>query len=148
MKRGLKIVGLLALLFLVISVAYPFLGSLLVPFWQSPDLGDAARFTSVEVEMIDWRATPDSRSSFASSQDTKAIATFVGVIEAGKRIDDCRCLRSGFVRMIDEDGETLVIQLVPGHGDDTYDIRCDGRRYAINRSELDAAIRGLGGVLP
>ncbi len=148
MKRGMKIVAVLALLFLVFSVAYPFLGSFLVPFWQSPDLGEAARFTSVEVEMIDWRATPDLRSTFASSQDTKAIATLVGVIEAGKRIDDCRCLRSGFVRMTDKDGDTLVIQLVPGHGVDTFDIRYDGRRYSINRSALRDALESVGAVLP
>lgn len=119
-------------------------------YWLRPlNLGGPSDFSSVEIELIDW-ATEEhpTQSRFVTSTDAAAIASLVETLESGRRILDCRCLRCGFVRLEDNSGTTREMQLVPGHGDDTYDIRCDGRRYSINRPRLETALEALGAELP
>lgn len=132
------------LLLAALFVISPFFG----PFTQSPQLGDAARFTSVEIEMIDWGKPADQRSTFVSSTDSEAIAKLIRTLESGERILDCKCLGSGYIRLRDAMDEDEVIELVPGHGEDTYDIRYDDRRFELDRSRLSAALEAMDASLP
>lgn len=119
-------------------------------YWSRPlALGGPSDFSSVEIELID-RATEDhpTQSRFVTSTDAAAIASLVETLESGSRILDCRCIWCGFVRLKDNSGTTREMQLVPGHGDDTYDIRCDGRRYSIDRARLQEGLEALGAELP
>ena len=146
--RRIKIASIVIGLILSAAVFVASSIGLLPKFWDTPSYGDVSPIVSIEIETIDRTPITGSKSTFVTTSDPAVIAKIVSTLNSGTGIADCRCLWSGYLRLTPETGPVIEVQLVPGHGESTYDIR-DGRdRYSIDRDAMASALKGAGAKLP
>ena len=116
--------------------------------WQTLDLGDPTQYVIVEVETINWREPPDTRSTIARCKDAKTIGALVDLLSSATHIIDCKCAHAGFIRLTNAEGAVRALQLIPGHDEAMIDLRYNGARYQLARSKLQPLLDSIGATPP
>lgn len=107
---------------------------------------DASKVRAVEVR-FDRRGEQPTPPG-ASTADPEAIAAVVAVLRSGERTGDHKCGSRGAITLRRANGTTAVLEFLPGHHDEWYELRYAAGIYRVPRAEFVAAMRRVGVEVP
>jgi len=105
---------------------------------------DPGEVESVEVSILPWDSPNEKIAGPFHSTDPEVIRAVVEAVQAAEETTDHNCADRAVLVIATRAGKNLELRLLPGHTEESYEYRINGKIFRVKRSRFMAAMKQLG----